>query len=331
MQVDRPFVDQHGRTGAIHLANDLRRACAHVLDDDVVGGTGAQGKAPGRVGIADPGVATVAAMQRPLLGQDIQHRPRVVKIAKGLARLKGQLKGRAGQVVGHDCQVVRVKQGLLDRLAEKVARVSDQVLVEREGAGDQHRDRGPHPPPGPPGLLPGAGDGARVASHHATAQLPDVHPQFERVGRDDAAYLPLAQPALNTAPFAGEVAAPVALHRLGVAPGGGDGVAQVGEQHLGGQAGAGKDDGLHVGLEETRGNVLGRQCGAAPDAQLCIHQRRVVQNKVLCPLRSAVVVHQRDGRLDQMLGQFARVGDGGGGAEEARIGAVKPAHPPQPP
>ena len=144
--------------------------------------------------------------------------------------------------------------------------------------------------------------------------MPNVHPQFERVGCDDAAYFSIAQSLLNAASLAGEIATTVALHRPGVAAGGGDGIAQVTQQYLGGQAGAGEDDGLHVGLEEVCGDVLSCQRGAAPDAELLIHQRGVIEDKVLLPLRSAIVVHQRDRGFDEPLGQFARVGDGSGGA-----------------
>ena len=234
-------------------------------------------------------------------------------------------------MVGQHRQIVRVEQRPLDRLAEKVARVRDQILVERKRAGDQHRDRSFKPSPGPPGLLPRAGDSARIASHHAGVELPNVYPQLERVGRHDGAHFPLPQSLLNGAPLVGKVATPIALHRLGITPLGGDRIAQVAQHNLGGQPGAGKDNGLHISLEEADSDLLRRQGGAAPDAELPIHQRGVVEDKVLLPPWSAIVVHQRDRGLDEFLGQLARVGDGGGGANKAGSRAIEATHPPQSP
>ncbi len=174
-------------------------------------------------------------------------------------------------MIDQNSQVVRVEQGLLDRLAEEVARVRDKILVKRKRAGDQHGRRQASSAAGAPSLLPGAGYGTRVPRHHAGAQSPNIHSQFKRIGRDDAARRPFAQSLLDRAPLAGEVAAAISLHSLGITAGGSDRVAQVPQQHLGGQTSAGKDDGLHAGLQKAVGDIPPGQRSAAPDAKLRIH------------------------------------------------------------
>ena len=60
----------------------------------------------------------------------------------------------------------------------------------------------------------------------------------------------------------------------------------------------------------------------AADAELLVGDRRVDDQDVLATARRAVVVDQLDRRLEDPLGQLARVGDGGAGADEDRVGAV---------
>jgi hypothetical protein len=124
--------------------------------------------------------------------------------------------------------------------------------------------------------------------------------------------------------------APVPLHRFRIASRRRDVVPQVAQQQLGRQTRTGKNDGLHTGLNEASGDILGRQYGTAPDTQLRIDQRWIVEQNMLLATRSAIVVHQRDRGFDQPLGQLARVGDGGRGTDEAGVRAMETAHPLQP-
>ena len=66
------------------------------------------------------------------------------------------------------------------------------------------------------------------------------------------------------------------------------------------------------------------------DAELLVGDRRVDDEDVLASRRRAVVVDQLDRRLEHALGELARVGDRGAGADEDRVGAVVGADPPQP-
>ena len=67
----------------------------------------------------------------------------------------------------------------------------------------------------------------------------------------------------------------------------------------------------------------------AADAELLVDDRRVDDEDVLATGWRAVVVDELDGRLQHALGQLARVGDGGAGADENGVGAVEAADAPQ--
>ena len=70
---------------------------------------------------------------------------------------------------------------------------------------------------------------------------------------------------------------------------------------------------------------------AAPDAQLAVHHRRVVEDEKFLAARRAVRVHDAEGRSGEGLGQLARIGDGGRAADEDRLRSVEFADAPQAP
>ena len=93
-----------------------------------------------------------------------------------------------------------------------------------------------------------------------------------------------------------------------------------------------KTDGLNVGLEEGRSDARGLQRVGPADAEGRIEDRRVVDHDVLLGARRAVQIgrDQPHRSVDQLLGQLPRVGDGGRGQDEARVGSIEAAHAPQP-
>ena len=206
----------------------------------------------------------------------------------------------------------------------QVVRVGHDVLVEGAAARHQYGRRRRPTPPSPAGLLPGAGDAAGVAGHNHGVQPANVDAQFQGVGRHDAAHRAVAQTRLDATALGGQVAAPVAADRAV------DGLPQLMEDDLGGQARAGEDGGLHVVGEEAageQGRLLGR---AAPHAERAVHHGRVEADEVARAARRAVLVHHRDGRFDQPLGQLGRVGDGGRAQDELGGRAVEGGDAPQP-
>ena len=83
--------------------------------------------------------------------------------------------------------------------------------------------------------------------------------------------------------------------------------------------------------EERERHVPGRVEGRLADAELAVHDRRVVDREVPLPAGGAAPVHQRHLALGEGLGQLPRVADRGRGADELRPRAVELAEPPQPP
>src|SRR5690606_39656486 len=88
--------------------------------------------------------------------------------------------------------------------------MGDDVLVERAAARDEHAERGLPTASHASDLLPEARERPGIAGQHGCVEAPDVDAEFERVRRNDRAYLPGTQPRLDLAAFLGEVARPVA-------------------------------------------------------------------------------------------------------------------------
>ena len=107
------------------------------------------------------------------------------------------------------------------------------------------------------------------------------------------------------------------------------GVLEIGDQDLGGQAVVGEDQGLQVALDELEGHAARLVDVAAADAELAVDHRRIVEDEELLAARRAVALDQFEGLAGEGLGQFARIGDGGGAADELRLGIVELADAPQ--
>ena len=109
------------------------------------------------------------------------------------------------------------------------------------------------------------------------------------------------------------------------------GVFEIGDQHLGGQPVVGEHQRLQIALDELQRHAPRLVDVAAPDAELPVHHRRIVEDEELLPARRAVALHQLERLAGQRLGQLARVGDRGRAADELRLRSVEFADPRQPP
>ena len=148
-------------------------------------------------------------------------------------------------MVQQDQEVVRVDPAVLRRAGEEVIGVLHDELIERRAPGDEERQALPRAPAGPARLLPGAGDGARIAAEDRRLQIADVDPQLQGVGRHDPHHLPAAEARLDLPAEVREVSPAVAgdelgVHRLSL----GELILQVLRQDLDVQAARGKDDRL---------------------------------------------------------------------------------------
>ncbi len=228
-------------------------------------------------------------------------------------------------------QVVGIDQRVLGRRAEEVRRVADDELIDRRAAGHEHRRRSRRAAAGAAGALPGGGDRARIAGHHRHVERADVDAQLERVGRDDRAHLPVAQPALDLAPPVRQVAAAIAADHVGRSRRPVKRILQVGRQDLGRQPALREHDQLQVALEELERDAARFGEIRAADPELRVDDRRVDEQEELLAARRAALVDQLERPPGQPLGQLARIGDRRRRADEDRIRAVVPADALQPP
>ena len=96
-------------------------------------------------------------------------------------------------------QVIRVKQCVFRRLPKEIRRMRDDKLIDRRAGSHHYRQRRALPAPRAPGLLPGAGDGARISAQHAGGQRANIHAQLQRIGGNDRIDAARAQPLFNLA------------------------------------------------------------------------------------------------------------------------------------
>ena len=90
---------------------------------------------------------------------------------------------------------------------------------------------------------------------------------------------PLPQTAFDPAPLVGQVAAPVAGDDVFLPHALAQVFFQVTDQDLGNQAAVGKDDGASPHPQEAGSDVTGLLNVGTPDAQLPVHDRRVVEEQ----------------------------------------------------
>ena len=93
-----------------------------------------------------------------------------------------KLIGRSAQMPEQNVRIVRIDHRVLGCPAEEILRVAHEVLVDGRVVRDEHGQRLIFRAPRPSGLLPGAGDGARVADHQRQVQRADIDSQLEGVG-----------------------------------------------------------------------------------------------------------------------------------------------------
>ena len=227
-----------------------------------------------------------------------EERQQVVRGAspEPLAGREGQLERGRPQVRQQDVEVLRVEARLLRRCLEEVLGVRGHVLVDGTGAGHQDGHADVLAAPGAAHLLPGAGDGARVAGQHGHVQPADVDAELQGVGADDAEDLAGAQAGLDGAPLRRQVAAAIAAHALQRPAPVAQRLPQAGQQQLHGDARPPEDDGLAAGAQERERRLLGETQRARPDAHAEVGGPRVEHHDVLLAARRAVAVDHADRR-----------------------------------
>ncbi len=235
-------------------------------------------------------------------------------------------------MVQQDQEVVRVDPAVLRRAGEEVIGVLHDELIERRAPGDEERQALARAPARPARLLPGAGDGARIAAEDRRLQIADVDPQLQGVGRHDPHHLAAAEARLDLPAEVGEVSPAVAGDELGVhGLSLGELILQVLRQDLDVQAARGKDDRLDVVFDQLRGHLPDRRQGGLADAELPVDDGRIVEDEGLGRRRRPALVDERDGPLQEPLRVLPGIGDRGRAADEDRVAAVEAADPDQTP
>ena len=227
-------------------------------------------------------------------------------------------------------QVVRVEAGLLGRALEQELRVVDDVLVDRRPRRDEHRDAGALPATGPPELLPGGRDRARVAGQDRRVEAADVDAQLERVRGDDAEDLAVAQAVLDGPALGRQVAAAVAADPAARPAALAERLAQAGQQQLDRDPRPAEDDRLAAGAQERQRPALGEGHRRAARAARRLEDRRVDEDDVPLAGRGAVAVDEPRRAPGQHRGQLGRVPDRRRAAHDDRVAAVVGADPQQP-
>ena len=294
VHVDRVLVDEDLGGEQVHLAQDARPVRRRVDDHDVLGRRGPQRDLRGREVLRAPVPAPVVRLADvPALGEE---REQVVRGPRPepLAGLERQLERRGPDVGEQDVEVVRVQPRLLRPPAEDELRVVDHVLVHGRRRGHQHGHAHVAAPPRAAHLLPGPGDGSRVAGEHRHVQAADVDAQLEGVRADDPQHLAVPQAALDRPSLRGQVAAPVAADAVARPEVLAQRLAQVREHDLDRHPRLPEDHGLAPGAQERQRPALGERQGGAARPGGGVHHRRVHEQQVLLAGRRPVAVDQLD-------------------------------------
>ena len=218
-----------------------------------------------------------------------------------------------------DVQVVRVEARLLGRPLEQELRVVDDVLVDRRSRGDQDGDARALPPAGPPELLPGRRHRPRVAGEDRDIEPTDVDAELERVRRDDAEHLAVAQPVLDRPSLRRQVAAAVAADAAPRSVALAQRLAQSGQQQLDRDPRPPEHDRLAPGTQEGERPALGEGDGRPARAAGGLHDRRIDQDDVALAGRCPVPVDEPCRSPGQHRRQLARVPDRRRAAHDDRV------------
>ncbi len=206
----------------------------------------------------------------------------------------------------------------------------DDVLVDRRTGGDEDGDARSLPSTGATELLPRRRDRTRIAGQDRHVQAADVDAQLERIRRDDAEDLAVAQTAFDRPPLGGQVAAAIAAYPAARPVALAQRLAETGQQDLDRHPRPAEDDRLATGAQEGQRPALGERRRRAACAAGRLHDGRVDQQDVALAGGCAVPVDQSGGSARQHRRQLRGVPDGGRATDDDRPAAVVGADPQKP-
>ena len=160
---------------------DAECVVAHVAEAD----------ADRRVLAAGEVVLLLHVDDRALVAEDAGERrgegAEAVEVAGRALGAKRQFEGGGGKMFGQYVRIVRIDNGVLGRLGEEVIGMTQQVLIDRIVAGQQHGEAFVVTPAAAARLLPTAGDRAGIVYKEGDVERADVDAEFECIGGGDAA------------------------------------------------------------------------------------------------------------------------------------------------
>ena len=248
-----------------------------------------------------------------------------------LSMPSGNSNAAAGRCLANTYGLSGIHDRMLGRLSEEVIRMMQQILIDRIVAGQQHGQALVVPAAAAAGLLPAAGDRARIVHQQRHIERADVDAQLERVRCGDPSQLAAEQILLDLPPLVGQVAAAIGAHRFSERRVlGRQLLAGVSMDQLGGLARARERQRLAARFDRFHQPHHGIVVRAAAGKRVVSERRRIPKREVLPAARRTVVVDHFHIAADEPRRQLARVGDRRAGGQKNRPRAVMFAHPHQP-
>src|SRR6266567_7308755 len=136
MNVNGFFVEKNQSAGEIHFADDSGRA-SDIDDYEIVAAYGPQADGIGGIGLLRPVIIFSREMKKSSFGKP-RAKIREIDVTEFFARSNGQFERGAFQMIDENFQIVRLDEGMLRSVAEKIVGVSNDELVERRRGSHEH-------------------------------------------------------------------------------------------------------------------------------------------------------------------------------------------------
>ena len=215
--------------------------------------------------------------------------------------------------------------------SKKLRRVTDDELIERRAARDEHRRRSAASPARATRALPGRRNRAGIPGHDADVERADVDTELKRVGRYHRAHGSLAQPFLDLTAALRQVTAAIPANLILRARLPAEIVLQIRRQDFGREPALREHDQLQLPLEEFRRNPSRFRDIRPSNAELLIDHRRIDEQEELLAARRAAFGDELERLFDERLRELLRIGNGRRRADERGIRSVVLADAPHPP
>src|SRR5215475_163094 len=325
MKIDRFLVQSRKRARVIDLSDDPAFSRG-LHDNKIVGADASQRDRVGGIGVVCPMPLISRPMYESALAQELQDLGDVMP-SKSLIGFERKFECRALKVIDEDMNVVGIDKPHLRRLVQKIVRVIDNELIERCAGGHKYGNRHSTAASGSADPLPARCDRPRITCKHRHVQAPDIDSQFQSVCRNHSANAALAQSTLDLPALVRQVSAAISNDRFLRDRPLIESLLQVANEDFRDKAAVREYDGWNLPLQKCSGNMFGFLDIRPPDAELSVHNRRVVEENMFFAFTGSIFANEFERNASEFLGKFLRVCYGRGGANELGFAAVKRTDP----